>query len=184
MDGSRTNALTRTNLARSRRRIVPPDQREMEGRSRSADAEMATEPGLRVVPTGDAVGRAGDNPRLGFKPDATFDPKTAGVLRCRSDPFIARGLLPEWGKKLAKDANHANAADVYPRAFVRMGFSAGHRRINLPRAGGPDCRVRRATAQGGVADRAANRARERPSRPSRSASAPSRSASARKRCES
>lgn len=98
-------------------------QNEMYDRSRAAYWEMATELGLRVIPTGDAMWRVGSDPIWGFKPDATFDRKTAvhpALPNQTHSLHVGYRWSPE--KKLTKDANHANVAGEYLGALVWYGF--------------------------------------------------------------
>lgn len=99
------------------------DQREMYDRSRAAYWEVATELGLRVIPTGDAMWRAGSDPMWAFKPDLNFDPKTAvypALPKQTHSLHVGYRWSPE--KKLTKDANHANVAGEYLGALVWYGF--------------------------------------------------------------
>ncbi len=99
------------------------NQREMYDRSRAAYWQIATELGLRVIPSGDAMWRVGSDPKWGFKPDATFDRKTA-VYPALPDQTHSLHVGYRWSpaKKLTKDANHANVAGEYLGALVWYGF--------------------------------------------------------------
>ena len=99
------------------------NQREMYDCSRAAYWEMATELGLRIIPTGDAMWRVGSDPVWGFKRDTVFDPKTA-VHPALPDQTHSLHVGYRWSpeKKLTKDANHANVAGEYLGALVWYGF--------------------------------------------------------------
>jgi hypothetical protein len=99
------------------------NQREMYDHSRAAYWEIAAELGLRVIPSGDAMWRVGSDPTWGFKPDTTFNPKTA-VYPALPNQTHSLHVGYRWSpaKKLTKDANHANAAGEYLGALVWYGF--------------------------------------------------------------
>jgi len=99
------------------------NQREMHDRSRAAYWEIATELGLRVIPTGDAMWRVDSDATWGFRRDPIFDPKTA-AHPALPDQTHSLHVGYRWSaeKKLNKDANHANAAGEYLGALVWYGF--------------------------------------------------------------
>lgn len=95
------------------------NQREMYEKSRAAYWEIARELKTRVIPTGDAFWRVDSDPQWGFKPDLSFNEKTAVYPAL---PQQTNSLHVGWRwnaeKKLGKDANHANAAGEYLGALV------------------------------------------------------------------
>ncbi len=99
------------------------NQREMVERSRAAYWEIATELGLRVIPTGDAMWRVDSDATWGYRRDASFDPKTA-VRPALPNQSHSLHVGYRWSAegKLNKDANHANAAGEYLGALVWYGF--------------------------------------------------------------
>lgn len=98
-------------------------QGEMYEHSRAAYWAIATELRLRVIPTGDALWRVDSDPVWGFQRDVAFDPKTA-VHPALPKEVHSLHVGYRWNsqKKLAKDANHANAAGEYLGALVWYGF--------------------------------------------------------------
>lgn len=97
--------------------------REMWERSRAAYWQLAGELGARVIPTGDAFWRVASDPLWRFKSDATFDARTA-VFPALPNQTRSLHVGYRWSadKKLAMDANHANAAGEYLGALVWYGF--------------------------------------------------------------
>jgi hypothetical protein len=98
-------------------------QREMWEKSRAAYWQIAREIGARVIPTGDAFWRVDSNPRWGYRPDATFDLKTAqhpALPAQRNSLHVGYRWNAE--KKLGMDANHANVAGEYLGALVWYAF--------------------------------------------------------------
>ena len=98
-------------------------EREMWEKSRAAYWRLATDLGARVIPTGDAFWRVDSDPKWSYKPDTSFEPKTA------SHPALPRqtnslhvGYRWNAEEKLGMDANHANAAGEYLGAVVWYGF--------------------------------------------------------------
>ena len=98
-------------------------QREMWERSRAAYAELAREFRLPMLPVGDAFWRVDSDPQWGFRPDPEFDEKAAvhpAVPPQRHSLHVGYRWNPQ--KKLARDANHANAAGEYLGALVWYGL--------------------------------------------------------------
>ena len=94
-------------------------QQEMWEKSRAAYWQLARELGLRVIPSGDAFWRVDSDPVWGFKPDPTFDEKTAqrpALPNQRHSLHVGYRWSAEG--KLGKDANHANVAGEYLGALV------------------------------------------------------------------
>jgi hypothetical protein len=98
-------------------------QREMYERSSAAYRLMATELGLRIIPTGDAFWRVNSDPAWAYRPDPTFDLRTAvrPALPMQTNSLHV-GYRWSADGKLGKDANHANAAGEYLGALVWYGF--------------------------------------------------------------
>ncbi len=97
--------------------------REMWERSRAAYWQLATELSLRVIPTGDAFWRVASDSDWRYKPDSTFDLKTA-VYPSLPDQTHSLHVGYRWSaeKKLGMDANHANVAGEYLGALVWYAF--------------------------------------------------------------
>ncbi len=95
------------------------NQREMWEKSRAAYWKIARELGLRVIPTGDAFWRVDSDREWGFKPDQSFDEKTA-QRPALPDQRNSLHVGYRWSAdgKLGKDANHANVAGEYLGALV------------------------------------------------------------------
>ena len=97
-------------------------QREMWEKSRAAYRQLAQNFHARVLPVGDAFWRVDSHPKWGFKPDTTFDEKTATFPALPNQTHslhVGYRWSPE--KKLGKDANHANVAGEYLGALVWYG---------------------------------------------------------------
>ena len=99
------------------------NDREMWERSRAAYWQLANGLGARVIPTGDAFWRVVSDPTWRFKPDASFDAKTA-VFPALPNQTHSLHVGYRWSaeKKLGMDANHANVAGEYLGALVWYGF--------------------------------------------------------------
>ena len=98
------------------------NQREMWERSRAAYWQVAQKLGVRVIPSGDAFWRVDSDPVWSYKPDPTFDEKTAHSPKL-PDQTNSLHVGYRWlAGKLGKDANHANVAGEYLGALVWYGF--------------------------------------------------------------
>jgi hypothetical protein len=97
--------------------------REMWEKSRAAYGQLANDVGARVIPTGDAFWRVASDPTWGFKPDASFEAKTATFPTLPNQTHSLHvGYRWNAEKKLSMDANHANVAGEYLGALVWYGF--------------------------------------------------------------
>lgn len=99
------------------------NQREMWEKSRAAYRQLAQDFGARILPVGDAFWRVDSDPQWGFKPDTTFDEKTARYPAL-PDQTHSLHVGYRWNaeKKLGKDANHASVAGEYLGALVWYGM--------------------------------------------------------------
>lgn len=98
-------------------------QREMWEKSRATYRRLAQDLHARLLPVGDAFWRVDSDPKWGFKPDATFNEKTA-TYPALPDQTHSLHVGYRWSaeKKLGKDANHANVAGEYLGALVWYGM--------------------------------------------------------------
>ena len=98
-------------------------QREMWEKSRAAYHQLARDLRMRILPVGDAFWRVDSDPKWGFKPDPTFDEKTATHPALpKQTHSLHVGYRWNAEKKLGKDANHANVAGEYLGALVWYGM--------------------------------------------------------------
>lgn len=98
----------------------PPTRAAMYEGLRDAYAAVAKELGIRRIPVGDAFHLADSDPKWGFKPDASFDPKKA-VAPALPDQTHSLHVGWRWNAKdgkLAMDGHHANSAGEYLGACV------------------------------------------------------------------
>lgn len=96
----------------------PASQEAMYRQLTTAYETIAAELGLRLIPCGDAFYLADSDPRWGFKPDKTFDVRSAQAPTL-PDQTHSLHVGWRWSKgKLAMDGHHAGIAGEYLGACV------------------------------------------------------------------
>jgi hypothetical protein len=89
------------------------NQNEMWEKSRAAYHQIAKELGVKIIPVGDAFQTVNTDPQWGFKPDATFDAKTAKAPTL-PDQTHSLNVGYSWkNDKLGFDSHHASDAGCY-----------------------------------------------------------------------
>jgi len=101
----------------------PATQKEMYQGLTAAYRKLANDFGVGIIPVGDAFYLADTDERWGYRPDATFDPKTAapGKLPDQSHSLHVgwRWTKNDAGEpKLSMDGHHASVAGQYLAACV------------------------------------------------------------------
>jgi hypothetical protein len=91
------------------------------------------DPGLRLIPVGDAFRAVDTDPRWGYRPDPAFDPKAAREPQL-PDQSHSLHVGYNWkGGKLAFDSHHASPAGCYPAGLIWYAtlFDASPEKINF-----------------------------------------------------